>query len=36
MRRNGLKIMLGLLGLVKPLAHVMALCITLGLSLIHI
>ena len=30
MRRNGLKIMLGLLGLVKPLAHVMALCITLG------
>ena len=30
MRRSGLKIMLGLLGLVKPLAHIMALCITLG------
>ncbi|MDO4314358.1 MAG: thiol reductant ABC exporter subunit CydC [Oscillospiraceae bacterium] len=30
MRRNGLKIMLGLLGLVKPLAHVMLLCVAMG------
>ena len=30
MRRNGFKIMYGLLGLVKPLAHIMILCVTLG------
>ena len=30
MRRSGGRIMLGLLALVKPLAHVMLLCITLG------
>ena len=30
MRRNGFKIMWGLLGLVKPLAHIMVLCITMG------
>ena len=30
MRRNGVKIMWGLLGLLKPLSHVMLLCIALG------
>ena len=30
MRRSGITIMTGLLGLVRPLAHVMALCILLG------
>lgn len=30
MRRNGIKIMWGLLALVKPLAHIMLLCIVLG------
>lgn len=30
MRRNGLKIMLGLLKLVTPLAHVMLACVTMG------
>ena len=30
MRRSGLKIMWGLLGLLTPLAHVMVLCIVLG------
>ncbi len=30
MRRNGIKIMWGLIRLLKPLAHVMALCIFLG------
>ena len=30
MRRNGLKIMLGLVALVRPLAHIMVLCIALG------
>ena len=30
MRRSGIKVMGGLLKLVKPLAHVMALCVTMG------
>ncbi len=30
MRRNGIKIMMGLLGLVKPMLHIMLLCILLG------
>lgn len=30
MRRSGIKIMTGLLGLVRPLAHVMGLCVLLG------
>lgn len=30
MRRNGIKIMWGLLGLLRPLAHVMVFCIALG------
>ena len=30
MRRTGLEIMMGLLRLVKPLAHIMVLCIVLG------
>lgn len=30
MRRNGIKIMWGLLGLLRPLAHVMVFCVALG------
>lgn len=30
MRRNGIKIMWGLLGLLRPLAHIMVFCIALG------
>lgn len=30
MRRNGIEIMWGLLGLLRPLAHIMAVCIVLG------
>ena len=30
MRRNGIKIMWGLIKLLKPLTHIMALCILLG------